>query len=232
MFSLPGRINWLNPLVLTGVFVLLVAALKGVRPLLYWPVDGVRVVGSIEHVDKKRLQYVLAETLSVGFLASDLNEVKEGVESLPWVAKAQVSRVWPEQIEVAVTEKKPVANWLQNGFLDSNLDAFFPADRVDREALPKLAGPKGSGKRVWDFYRALSARVKPIGLSIDVVSVAKHGAWSVHLEDGPWLLVGKEQTTERIGRIGAVYSSLKDRWSDVRLIDLRYPNGFSVEWVQ
>lgn len=232
MFNLPGRINWLNPLVLTGVFVLLVAGYKLIQPLFFWPVDGVRVLGTIDHVEKKRLQFVLADTLASGFLASDMNEVKKGVESLPWVAEAQVKRVWPEQIEVAVTEKQPVANWLQNGLLDSNLVAFFPATRPDFSDLPKLAGPPGSEKEVWAFYEKLRERLLVSELSVDVVSLARHGAWSVHIEDGPWLLLGKEQTFERLERISAVHSSLKARWEEVRLIDLRYPNGFSVEWLQ
>lgn len=232
MFNLPGRINWLNPLVLTGVFVLLVAVFKLVQPLFFWPVDGVRVLGSIEHVEKKRLQIVLADTLAPGFLAADLNEVKQGVESLPWVDEAQVKRVWPEQIEVAVTEKRPVANWLQNGLLDSNLVAFFPATRPDFSDLPKLAGPAGAEKEVWGFYKKLLERLESSGLGVDVVSLARHGAWSIHIKDGPWLLLGKEQTFERLERINAVYSSLKGRWEEVRLIDLRYPNGFSVEWTQ
>lgn len=232
MFNLPGRINWLNPLVLTGVFVLLVAAVKGLQPLLYWPVDGVRVVGSIEHLEKKQLQYVLADTLSPGFLASDLNQVRQGVEELPWVDNARVSRIWPEQVEVAITEKQPVANWLQNGFLDSNLVAFFPADRDGFEYLPKLAGPAGSEEKVWAFYKAVSQRLEPMGLTVDVVSVARHGAWSVHVSDGPWLLLGKEQIQERTQRLSAVYGSLRGRWNELRLIDMRYPNGFSVEWAQ
>lgn len=232
MFSLLGRINWLNPLVLTGVFVLLVLSIKQIQPLFYWPVDGVRVVGAIDHVDKRRLQIILADTLSTGFLASDMDEVKRGVESLPWVDDAEVSRVWPEQIEVIVSEKKPVANWLQNGLLDSNLTAFFPVNKPDTSGLPKLAGPEGSEKEVWLFYRDLLRHLNVLGLSVDVVSVAKHGAWSVHIESGPWLLFGREQRVERLGRLIKAYPGLKERWGEVRLIDLRYPNGFSVEWVQ
>jgi len=232
VFNLPGRINWLNPLVLTGVFVLLVAAIKGIQPLLYWPVDGVRVLGSMEHVEKKQLQYALAETLSPGFLASDMNEVKQAVESLPWVADAQVRRIWPEQVEVLLTEKEPVANWLQNGFLDSNLVAFFPANRTADSELPKLAGPKGAEQDVWRFYQAILQQVRPLNLDVDVVSMARHGAWSAHFRDGPWVLLGKEQTSARLDRLASVYHSLEERWQDVRLIDLRYPNGFSVEWSQ
>lgn len=69
-------------------------------------------------------------------------------------------------------------------------------------------------------------------MSVDVVSLARHGAWSVHIKEGPWLLLGKEQTHERLERIHTVLSSLQGRWEEARLVDLRYPNGFSVEWLQ
>lgn len=230
--SLLERINWLNPLVLTVIFVLLVAGFKLIHPLFFWPVDGVRVLGAIDHVEKKRLQFVLADTLAPGFLASDMNEVKKGVETLPWVAEAKVMRVWPEQVEIAVVEKKPIANWLQNGLLDSNLVAFFPVKRPDYSDLPKLAGPGGTEKEVWAFYLKLRKRLEVSGLSVDVVSLARHGAWSVHIKEGPWLLLGKEQTHERLERIHTVLSSLQGRWEEARLVDLRYPNGFSVEWLQ
>lgn len=226
------RINWLNPLVLTLGFILIVGIIKGVQPLLYWPVEGVRVVGSLEHVDRSRLQYALAGTLSAGFLASDLDDVKAAVEALPWVDSAHVKRLWPEQIEIALTEKMPLANWLQNGFLDSNLAAFYPAKRSGFEELPKLAGPEGTEKVVWEFYQTLSRQLKPLGLKVDVVSMARHGAWSVHLENGPWILLGKEQTEERRQRLDSALASLQERWTEVRLVDMRYPNGFSVEWTQ
>lgn len=232
MFNLPWRIHWLNPIVLAAVFVLIVAAYKAIQPMLYWPVDGVRVVGALEHVQKTKLQYALADTLSVGFLAADLNEVKRSVEALPWVDSAKVRRLWPEQIEVVLSEKQPVANWLQNGFLDSNLVAFFPVRHAGFDTLPKLAGPVNTERQVWDFYQAVAQRLKPLGIEVDVVSMAKHGAWSIHLKEGPWVLLGKDQTHERLKRLNSVYASLNTRWQDVRLIDMRYPNGFSVEWTQ
>lgn len=232
MFNLPWRIHWANPLVIAAVLVLLAAAVKVIQPLLYWPVEGVRIVGKIDHVDRTRLQYALADTLNQGFLAADLNEVRESVEALPWVDQAKVRRNWPEEIEIALTEKKPLANWLQKGFLDSNLVAFFPANYSGFEGLPKLAGPSGSERKVWDFYQAIDKQLAPLGLKADVVSLAKHGAWTVHLQDGPWLLIGKEHTPDRLRRVPWIYDALKTRWADVRLVDIRYPNGFSVEWLQ
>ncbi|WP_028304911.1 cell division protein FtsQ/DivIB [Oceanospirillum maris] len=232
MFNLPWRIHWLNPLVLTAVFVLCVAAAKGVQPLFYWPVEGVKVIGAMERLEQKKLQYALADSLAEGFLASDLDNVKDSVESLPWVGSAKVRRLWPEQIEVVLSEKKPVANWLQNGFLDSNLVAFFPADYSGFESLPKLAGPVGSERKVWEFYQAVSQQMDVLEVQVDVVSMAKHGAWSLHLKNGPWILLGKDQTRERLKRLNSVYTSLNNRWEEVRLIDMRYPNGFSVEWTQ
>lgn len=232
MFLLLSRINWLNPLVLAGIFVLLVAGVKWVRPMLYWPVEGVQVIGPLDHIDRYGLQVALADTLAPGFLASDMDAVKQRVETLPWVGEAQVQRLWPDQVEVIVKKRVPVANWLQNGVLDSNLTSFFPAQRPDLSLLPKLAGPEGAEKEVWHFYQSVTGMLKPLGLEVDVVSLAGHGAWSVHIKDGPWLLVGKDQISDRVRRMASAYDELSERWQSIRLVDLRYPNGFAVEWMQ
>ena len=226
------RLDWLNPIVLTLLFVALAGGYKFVQPLLEWPVSDVRVQGKLEHTDTRALQYVLAKTLAPGFLAADLDEVEESVQLLPWVHSAQASRIWPEQLELKITEKRPIANWLQNGLLDSNLVPFFPKSSPDFDDLPKLAGPVGSEKRVWRLYRELYKELSGLGLEPDVLSMASHGAWSLHIKDGPWVLLGKDHREQKIARLTLVYKNLADRWQQIRLIDMRYPNGFAVEWKQ
>lgn len=226
------RLDWLNPIVLTLLFVALAAGYKFIQPLLVWPVSDVRVQGKLEHTDARALQYVLAKTLAPGFLDADLNEVERSVQALPWVHSAEASRIWPEQLELRISEKRPIANWLQNGLLDSNLVPFFPKSSVNFDDLPKLAGPAGSEKRVWRLYRELYKELSALGLEPDVLSMAGHGAWSMHIKDGPWILLGKDHRVQKIARIAAVYKNLSSRWSQIRLIDMRYPNGFAVEWKQ
>ena len=226
------RLDWLNPLVLTLLFVVIAASYKFLQPLSQWPVSDVRVQGKLEYTNPKALQYALAKTLAPGFIAADLIEVEKTVEQLPWVQSAKASRVWPEQLELRLVEKRPVANWLQNGLLDSNLLPFFPITSVNFSHLPKLAGPAGSEKKVWRLYRELYKELSVLSLEPDVLSLAGHGAWSVHIKNGPWILLGKDYRQQKIARLKRAYSNLSERWSEVRLIDLRYPNGFAVEWKQ
>jgi cell division protein FtsQ len=226
------RLDWLNPLVLTLLFVVIAASYKFLQPFSQWPVSDVRVQGKLEHTNPKALQYALAKTLAPGFIAADLVEVEKAVEQLPWVRSAKASRIWPEQLELHLVEKRPIANWLQNGLLDSNLVPFFPISSVKFSHLPKLAGPAGSEKRVWRLYRELYNELSVLSLEPDVLSLAGHGAWSVHIKNGPWILLGKDYRQQKISRLKRAYTNLSERWSEVRLIDLRYPNGFAVEWKQ
>lgn len=222
----------LNPLVLTLILIVLAASYKFVQPLLKWPVGDVRIVGELNQVSATELQRVLAQTLDKGFLFSDLNLAKQYLEEIPWVAQVRVRRIWPEQVEIKLVEKIPVANWLQNGLLDSNLTAFFPKTDFSYPNLPKLAGPAGSEEKVWTFYQQSKQRfLQGSSQVIDVVSLANHGAWSLHFKDGPWVLLGREQTDLRLSRLEQLIQHL-DQWETVRLIDMRYPNGFSVERLQ
>lgn len=227
-----SQFELVNPLVLTLALIVLAASYKFIQPLLKWPVDDVRIVGALSQTSASDLQWVLAESLSKGFLFSDLDLVKEQLEFLPWVDQVRVRRVWPEQIEIKLIEKIPVANWLQNGLLDSNLTAFFPDSKFSYPDLPKLAGPAGSEERVWAFYQQSKQRfLQSSSLVVDVVSLAGHGAWSLHFKDGPWVLLGREQTDLRLSRLEQLIQHL-EQWETVRLIDMRYPNGFSVERLQ
>jgi len=226
------RLDWLNPLILTLVFIIIAAGYKFIQPLLYWPVSEVRVLGKLEHTSPDQLQYVLARSLLPGFLSSELSEVKSGVEALPWVDSADIKRVWPEQIELRLKEKQAVANWLQNGLLDSNLVPFFPKDQKAFESLPHLAGPPGSEEKVWQVYQTVRQELEAYGLKPDVLSLAGYGAWSLHIADGPWVLLGKDHLEANLRRLKSVYEKLPERWSEIRLVDMRYPNGFAVEWQQ
>jgi len=49
------------------------------------------------------------------FFGADLNRAQIRTESLPWVDRAVVRRLWPNRIVVQIVETEPYALWQQNG---------------------------------------------------------------------------------------------------------------------
>ncbi|UTW58016.1 FtsQ-type POTRA domain-containing protein [Kordiimonas sp. SCSIO 12603] len=51
----------------------------------------------------------------VPILSVDLVMIKERIETLPWVKQAKVSRIFPGEIKVSITEREAFALWQQEG---------------------------------------------------------------------------------------------------------------------
>ena len=98
----------LRRLVTFGVLALIVA---GGWALLRSPllaVDEVTVSGSA-HVE--RAEVVTAGGLGPGTAMMDVSpgRVETRLEALPWIARAKVSRQWPNRVQVTLVDRKPVA---------------------------------------------------------------------------------------------------------------------------
>lgn len=93
---------------LVGSVVLLVAAafLATRSPIL--DVDRVTISGSTE-VDADTLVAAAGVDLGDAMTDVDLGGAEESLEALPWVATASVARKWPATVEIALTERTPVA---------------------------------------------------------------------------------------------------------------------------
>jgi cell division protein FtsQ len=71
----------------------------------------------------------------------------------------------------------------------------------------------------------------------DGVTLSERYAWTVHLDDGSkagmTVELGRERDSktliDRIDRLAAAYPLVTAKWPRLRLVDLRYPNGFAVQ---
>ena len=73
------------------------------------------------------------------------------------------------------------------------------------------------------------------GLSLEIAELTEDdsGAWRIKIKQGPEILVGNEDQQRRLERFKVGFQqALKARLNNIQRVDLRYTNGFAVEWKQ
>lgn len=70
--------------------------------------DQIGITGA-EQVPREQVLDCFASDLGRNIFYISLHQRRQQIESIPWVRSASVLRLWPGQIEVRLTERKPVA---------------------------------------------------------------------------------------------------------------------------
>jgi cell division protein FtsQ len=194
-----------------------------------WPIDSVGVSGELRQVERAELEAVIQTTLASDFFDVDVAALRRAALSLPWVKDASVRRVWPEHLDIHISERQVVARWKSGGLVSVDGELFHPKRGRGLDLLPQLSGPIGQQGLVLNRYRELVTELAPLERRVVRVAVDKRGNWNVGLEGGLALVLGAEaQQLNVISR--ALRRALSQRLAHVEKIDLRYANGFAVRW--
>lgn len=222
-------------LLFAGTVALGYAVVMAALRLPVFPLRDVSVVTPLNHVTQAQVELAVQDSMSGNFFTVNLDKVRTSFEKLPWVRRASVRRRWPDGIELELEEQDAVAQWRQGEAGEVRLvnpqgETFAAASRVP---LPVLAGPPGRAPDVLARYREFAAAVKPLGRSLSSVSLSAREAWSLRLDNGLAVELGRDQPkaplAERLSRFVAAYGETSERLrAPMVMADLRYPNGFAV----
>lgn len=214
-----------------------------VLPALWWlydtvndprfmPVTAVRVDGEFKHQTRAQLHAAISGYAAGGFFSVDADAVRRAALQLPWVATASVRRVWPDSLQVVVTEHKPLARWGASALLNEYGQIFSPAVASFPSGLPLLAGPPGLETALLERMAKLNAALQPLRQHVQRVSLDARRSWSVTLNNGVELQLGHEDIDTRVQRyIDAYAAALAPRVTQLVAVDLRYTNGFAARWL-
>lgn len=207
------------------------------RPM--FTIKTIRIEGQetpLRRVSTSTVRSTALPRIKGNFFTANLDGVRAAFEAVPWVRKATVRREWPNRLIVTLEEHVPLGTWGQDGRLLSVKGDVFVANLAEAEEdgdLPEFAGPEGSEKEVVARYQEFQAWFAPANLSPDSVQLSGRYAWTVRLNNGMTVELGREQTKttlqERVNRLLAVYPQLVARLQDrIENVDLRYPNGMAL----
>lgn len=226
---------WLKPLWTLTALVMFAGGIWSIYlPVWGWlnkPVQDVKIIGAVRHLDKPALADNVAANLAQGLLAIDINEIREQVISHPWVRKAGVVRDWPQTLEIRVEEEVPVARWGESGLLNHEGEIFWPELKKEYAQLPRLSGSAQDTVQVMAQFHDLNQMFRRIGQRVVALNFEERGAWTLVLENNIKVVVGRSSVNERLERFLDLYSRvLAARAEQIELVDIRYANGISVKW--
>lgn len=225
------RPAWLATAVLVGVAALLALWLRsGLIGGEQWPIRWLDVAGELKRTSASQVRAAVADEAGRGFFAVDLESVRERVEALPWVARAEVSRQWPDALLIDIAEHRPVARWNDNRLFSDRGEIFSVSGSEGMQGLARLRGPESRAEDVLSRWLDIRRRLGSVGRDLTELAVDERGAWRAVLDNGITLVLGREQTDRRLSRYVGAQAALNDLERPIRLIDMRYTNGLAVRW--
>ncbi len=227
MWDRPQALNAIaNALFAAAFLALFYAAFSVVVRLPAFPLREVRITAEPTFVQRAEIEAVVRRELHGNFFTLDLARARRGFEAIPWVRKADVRRQWPDRLDVTLEEHVPLARWGTLGLVNVHGEVFS-APYEGR--LPVFNGPNGAAKEMAIQYAYFKRSLEPIGREPVLVNVSARRAWSIRLDGGLALELGRSDIEGRLARFVQNYAqaaTLLGRRMDY--VDLRYANGFAV----
>jgi len=227
MWDKPEALNAIaNALFGVAFLLVLYAGFIFVVHLPIFPLREVRVLDQPRHVQRADIEAVVKKELKGTFFTIDLARTRRGFEALPWVRKADVRRHWPDRLEVRIEEHEPLARWGTLALVNVQGEIF---EAPYQGKLPVFNGPAGTSKEMAIQYAYFRKSLEPLGREPVQVNVSARRAWSLRMDTGTTVELGRSDLESRLARFVQNYERAAQYLGRrVDYVDLRYRNGFAV----
>ncbi|MDE2429540.1 MAG: cell division protein FtsQ/DivIB [Burkholderiales bacterium] len=224
--------------------VLLALLVSGIWWVIQRPMFTIKVIKvhgdgavSLRHVNPLTIRNAALPKIKGNFFTANLDAVRMAFEAVPWVRKASVQREWPDKLVVTLVEHTVLGTWGDGEQLISVDGDVFTANLAEAEEdaeLISLNGPDGSEKEVLARYLDFKKWFARISLAPEEVTYSSRYAWSVKLNNGMRVELGRiqDETTlqNRVNKLMTVYPQLLASLQDsIESVDMRYPNGLALK---
>ena len=169
-----------------------------------------------------------------GYFGQDIQAIKQRFLTIPWVRDVVVRKVFPNRLSITLIEHQPVAHWNGERYISEQGVPFtLPKERFNGEGLPILSGPDIEGKTLLDAWSKIKQDLQLRNLNLSSVTMDSRGAWTITLDNGVRLILGRGDWLPKIDRFVAVFPNIEmPEGERLSYVDLRYEHGVSVGFVK
>lgn len=187
--------------------------------------------GDFQFLKQAELEAIAQPFTQTNLYLLDTDGLEQSLEKNSWVRGASLRKVWPNQLLVEVETQFPIAFWGDDKLLNQFGEIYDGALPEKQGVFPIIYSPQTSGRVMGERYVQLTKMLAGLDLEIIELSEDERGSWRMKVRHGPEIIIGRKEQEKRVQRFRVGYmQGLKNRLGEIDQIDLRYTNGFAVEW--
>lgn len=189
------------------------------------------VVGSVSVAEKQQVINDIRPTIQKNYFTSDLEQVRDKALQISWVDNVVISRAWPNAIRIRVMPRHAIARWGTGRLLSDNGDVFSEAVSQNHANLPLLHGPTSQSQLMMRRYNEINQLFQPFQIHLKELYLTERMTWFMQFDSGLRIIVDQDQTMSKLQHFSQLAGKdLMPVWSQITTIDLRYRNGFAIQW--
>ena len=156
------------------------------------------------------------------FVAFDTGAARARIERLPWVATAAITRVYPGQLEVRITERTPFALWQRDGrhqLIDATGRVLSAVKPEDYPRLPRFSG-EGAAVEAASLVALVDRHPDLRARLLEAERVGER-RWTLHLQGNVTLHLPADREAVALGEVAASDGLKAIIEGRDRIVDLR-----------
>ncbi|MGQ3673754.1 cell division protein FtsQ/DivIB [Xanthobacter sp. TB0136] len=167
---------------------------------------------------------------STSILFVNADDMRARLEDLPWIQSATVRKLFPDRIEIRITERQSFALWQINGeihVISRDGTPIAPYSDDPRYVhLPIVVG-EGAQKRVGEIVDAL-ARLPGLRDQVRAAILVAERRWTLKMTNGIDVRLPEQGLDEALMQLAELDRDKQILTRDITIIDLRLPDRVAV----
>jgi cell division protein FtsQ len=191
-------------------------------------IAGVALTGN-RHLSREEIFAAAGVTGHTSLLFLDVADARARLKTNPWIADATVQKLYPNQLQIAITERSAFALWQKDrriGVIADDGTVLEPAMPRGFVSLPLFVGT-GAGERAKDFL-ALIGRYPAVRDNVRASVLVAERRWNLRLKSGIDVRLPEFDVEQALDRLVALDRDKKLLSRDIVAIDLRLPDRVTV----
>ncbi len=184
--------------------------------------DDIRIKGLV-HQEPETVLAALGLRPGGSLVGFDAGGAKTVLEGLDWVSSAKVQRLFPNQLEIALTERVPFAVWQRGGqyfVIDHSGSAMSNLSPGALTALPLVTG-EGAQFEVAGLVNQLEA-TPDLFLKFKAAARVGQRRWNLYLDNHVTVLLPEKDVEAALQRLHKLDVSQRLLSKGVKTVDLRF----------
>src|SRR5262245_38146318 len=191
-------------------------------------VTGIALSGN-KHLNREEVLARASVTGNTALLFFDVADARAHLMADPWVADATIQKLYPDRLQITLTEREAFALWQKNGrisVIGADGTVLEPYLSRPYAPLPLVVG-RGAETRAKDFL-ALLARYPELGNNVRAAILIAERRWNLRLKNGIDVRLPESDVERALAQLVTLDREKKLLSRDIAAIDLRLPDRVTV----